>query len=149
MEKQNPAIVGLGDELSPQDLSRLHPTPDGYKHEMEDNHHHSTLVTVPPMSRRSHDIQKWGIGDFHAVKVTKSMLNKDMRSRLLQGTKTVYAEWLEQGLIGADQIFDLKEATDQVSSALNISRFLREKLTVPLLQRPSTIWRIHCQIGVA
>lgn len=53
--------------------------------------------------------------ELETVTVTQDMLVKDLRSRFFQGVKASYAEWLEEGIIKANQVFDLREATDKVS----------------------------------
>eukprot|EP00210_Caulerpa_lentillifera_P006651 g6354.t1 len=44
--------------------------------------------------------------------ITQDMFDQEMRYRLLQGVKTVYAEWLEKDYIHATAMFDLIESTD-------------------------------------
>lgn len=108
-------MVGFGDHLSFEDLSRLasrdvnqNTTP------RNDPYHASISVDVP--SERIHDHHSHiGIEKLLSVPVTKDMLIKDVRSKMLQSAKATYAKWLEDSLIGANQSFDLKEATDEVN----------------------------------
>ena len=50
---------------------------------------------------------------------TPDMLVQDLRSRLLQGVKTAYAEWLEKGFIGAKPMFDLIASSDYAIDRLD------------------------------
>lgn len=120
IEKQNPAIVGFNDELTnptvaerrkierkfsaqggATDVESLMPMP-------------ASLSAQGPQRSIQEDLDRWGIKEFPTVEVTKEMLVMDMRSKLLQGIKAIYAEWLGSGLMEAKQSFDLKEATDKV-----------------------------------
>ncbi|GMH43152.1 hypothetical protein BSKO_11074 [Bryopsis sp. KO-2023] len=135
-ETQNPALVALNETFNPGRAVSLANElgDDGQLGTIEEVPHVALPIPGSPNGQGKKQKKRPSFKELFRkqtfsnlpVVVTEEMLVMDLRSRLLQGVKTAYAEWLEHGYIGAEQMFDLKESTDK---------------TLDKLDRPVCDWR--------